>query len=205
MRAPSRPSVPAMDRLHPWFTRTRAAYLGAALVMAAAGWWLTARPSAHAPRTTTPVMSPMATMAAPPAAPGPLVHVVGAVRRPGVYRLRSGARAIAALRRAGGATRRADLSGLNLAAQVVDGQQVVVPQRGASPAPPGAAASPGPVRLSTATAAELEALDGIGPAIAARIVDWREANGAFGSVDDLLDVPGIGEAKLEALRDQVVP
>lgn len=194
-----------MDRLHPWLTRTRAVYLCAAVLMAAAGWWLTARGDVPAASPAAPV-SPLVTMAAPPAPPGPLVHVVGAVRNPGVYRVPAGARALAAVRRAGGPTRRADLSGLNLAAEVVDGAQLVVPERGAVPVPAatGGTAS-GPLRLSTATPAELEALDGIGPALAARIVDWREEHGAFGTVDDLLDVPGIGESKLEALRDQVVP
>ena len=194
-----------MHRLHPWISRTRIAYLGAALALAGGGWWLAAgaRPE-PAPRQAP--VSPLVTMAAPPAAPGPLVHVVGAVRRPGVYRVREGARALAAVRRAGGPTPTADLSGLNLAAEVVDGQQLVVPVRGAAPAPAVAAGAPGsPVRLSTAAPAELEALDGIGPALAQRIVDWRQEHGGFSSVEDLLEVPGIGEAKLEALRDQVTP
>ena len=153
--------------------------------------------------------------AAAAGADGPiLVHVVGAVRRPGVYRLPASARGLDALRVAGGAARRADLAGLNLAAPLSDGQQVVVPLQGQTPAPtsgaaaarPGKGSSPqGPVHLSTADAAALDALPGVGPATAARIIAWREGHGAFRSVDDLLEVPGIGPAKLEALRDQVVP
>ncbi len=190
-----------MDRLHPWLTRTRAVYLGAALLLAGGGWWLAA--GTDSPDRRPAPVSPLATMAAPPPVPGPLVHVVGAVRRPGVYRVPPGARAMAAVRRAGGPTDRADLSGLNLAAEVIDGQQLIVPVRGASPTGPGATA--GPVRLSTATAEQLEELDGIGPALARRIIDWRQENGGFRSVEDLLEVPGIGEAKLAALRDEVVP
>jgi competence protein ComEA len=139
-------------------------------------------------------------------APELVVHVAGEVRRPGVYEVAAGARVLQAVRRAGGPTRRADLAGLNLAAPLQDGQQVVIPRRG--PAGGGAAAAGGgggPVSLSSATEADLDALDGIGPTLAARIVEWRRANGGFASVDQLLEVPGIGPGRLEALRSQVVP
>jgi competence protein ComEA len=146
-----------------------------------------------------------------------LVHVAGAVRRPGVYRLRGGERVQDAVRRAGGVRHGADLNALNLAAKVADGQQVVVPRRaaaGASPtaaaAPPaagaataaGAAAQP-PVSLNAATAEQLDTLDGVGPATAQKILDWRKQHGGFRSIDDLSEVPGIGPKKLAALRPKV--
>ena len=140
-----------------------------------------------------------------------VVHVVGAVRRPGLYRLAGGARIADALRRAGGATRRADLSLVNLAAPVSDGTQVVVPRR-APPVAPGstaggadAAAPAGPIHLNTATVDQLDELPGVGPVTAQKIIDYREQHGAFSSVDDLDAIPGIGPARLEQLRDLVAP
>ncbi len=140
---------------------------------------------------------------------GAVVHVVGAVRRPGVYRLPAWARLGTALRRAGGPTGRADLVGVNLAAKVSDGQQVIVPARapGNAPAPvagEGAAAAPGqPVSLNTATVEQLDTLDGIGPSTAQKILDWRKEHGGFGSVDDLKQVSGIGPKRFEALKEKV--
>jgi competence protein ComEA len=142
-------------------------------------------------------------------APRSIVHVVGAVRRPGLYRLASGARIADALRRAGGATRKADLSLVNLAAPVSDGTQVVVPRRipaaAAASSGPGEAAPGGPVHLNTATVDQLDELPGVGPVTAQKIVDWREQHGAFSSVDDLDAIPGIGPARLEQLRELVAP
>lgn len=135
-----------------------------------------------------------------------VVHVAGAVRRPGVYRMPAGARVVEAVRRAGGATRRADLSALNLAARVADGRQVLVPERAgrAAAAASGAAAAPGaPIDLNTATLEQLDALDGIGPGMAQKILDHREAHNGFASVDELDQVPGIGAKRLTALREQV--
>jgi competence protein ComEA len=135
-----------------------------------------------------------------------LVHVVGAVRRPGLYRLRDGARIADAVARAGGVTRRADLALINLAAPLADGAQVVVPRREpAGPGGPAAAAASGPVHLNTATLEQLDELPGIGPATAQRILDYRQENGAFASVDELDAVPGIGPARLEQLRELVAP
>jgi competence protein ComEA len=142
--------------------------------------------------------------------PPVLVHVVGAVREPGLYKLRDGSRVADAVERAGGATPKADLSLVNLAAPVADGTQVVVPAQ----APPAAAptgggppaqARAGPVHLNTATVEELDALPGVGPVTAQKIVDFRQANGAFTSVDELDAVPGIGPARLEELRKLVAP
>jgi competence protein ComEA len=157
----------------------------------------------------------------PPAAAGELeaapparlvVHVVGAVRRPGLYRLDHGSRIADAVRRAGGATRRADLSLVNLAAQVSDGTQVVVPARvtvaaGQAEGGGGEATTPaaGPVHLNTATIEQLDALPGIGPVTAQKILDYREQHGAFSSIEDLDAIPGIGPARLEQLREQVAP
>src|SRR4051794_1923743 len=146
-----------------------------------------------------------------------IVHVAGAVRRPGVYRMRAGARVDDAVTRAGGPRRRADLSQVNLAARVEDGRQVLVPVRTpagatASTAPAGASsaagtvASPGPVvplNLNTATAEQLDQLDGVGPATAQHIIEYRQTHGGFGSVEELDQVPGIGEARMASLRDKV--
>jgi competence protein ComEA len=141
-----------------------------------------------------------------------LAHAAGAVRRPGLYELAAGDRVADLLDAAGGPTRRADLDRVNLAAPVADGSQIVVPRLGevVAPAPsPSTGASPGgeqpsaPVDLNTAGPEELETLPGIGPATSAAILEYRDANGPFASVDALIDVPGIGEAKLAALADLV--
>jgi competence protein ComEA len=130
------------------------------------------------------------------------------VRRPGLYSLADGDRVADLLRAAGGPTRAADLDRLNLAAPVADGSQVMVPRRG-EPAPPlttepgDPAGLPAPVDVNRAGPEELETLPGVGPATAAAIIEFREANGGFATVEDLIDVPGIGEAKLAALTDLV--
>jgi competence protein ComEA len=141
-----------------------------------------------------------------------VVYVVGAVRRPGLYRLRDGSRVADAVARAGGLSTKADRAGVNLAAPVADGQQVVVPARlppavaAAEGAPiPGSAATAGPVQLSVATVEQLDTLPGIGPVTAQKIVDYRAAHGAFRSVEALDEIPGIGPARVEQLRGLVVP
>ena len=136
------------------------------------------------------------------------VHVVGAVRRPGVYRLPSWERLSAALRRAGGPTARADLQGVNLAAKVADGQQVIVPARvrgAAGVAAPVSGEDPtgAPVSLNSATAEQLDQLDGVGPATAQKILDWRKEHGGFGSLEDLKQISGIGPKRFDALKDKV--
>lgn len=136
------------------------------------------------------------------------VHVVGAVRRPGLLRLPGGARVATALERAGGAGPRADLTLVNLAAPVEDGQQIVVPLRGrAGAAAAGggsAAAVPAPIRLSSATIEQLEEIDGIGPTLAGRIIEYRDANGVT-AVEELAEVDGIGEQRLATLREALQP
>ena len=147
------------------------------------------------------------------------VHVAGAVRRPGVYRLAPGARVDDALRRAGGARRGADLTAVNLAAKLEDGRQVLVPERAPAPGAPGAsdAGAPGapaaaptagagagaPINLNTATLEQLDTLDGVGPGIAQRILDHREQHGGFTRVEELGEVPGIGAKRLAALTPLV--
>ena len=117
----------------------------------------------------------------------------------------------AALERAGGPTRRADLTLVNLAAQLQDGQQIVVPERGAPAVAPGGAASTGaaganaPVHLSTATVEQLDAIDGIGPTLAERIIEFRDEHGGFRSLDQLSQVDGIGEKRLATLREALQP
>lgn len=138
-----------------------------------------------------------------------VVHVVGAVRRPGLYAVRDGARIADAVRRAGGTTLKADLESINLAAPVEDGLQVVVPRRqpvvASGSTAPGEAAAAGPVHLNTASLEQLDTLPGVGPVTAQKILDWRQTHGAFTSVDDLDAIPGIGPARLEQLRDLVAP
>jgi competence protein ComEA len=157
-----------------------------------------------------PLPPPAATVATPPARV--VVHVVGAVRRAGLYRLAQGDRVADAVARAGGATRKADLSLVNLAALVSDGEQIVVPRRGAAVAAAGsggaagaAGASSGPVHLNGATIEQLDALPGVGPVTAQKIVDYRQKHGAFSSVDELDAISGIGPARLDQLRDLVAP
>jgi competence protein ComEA len=139
------------------------------------------------------------------------VHVSGEVRRPGLYRLPPGSRVGEAVQRAGGPSRRAELGGVNLAALLRDGQQVAVPRRGAQVAAAagtdGAAAGApaAPISLGTATAALLDGIDGIGPTLAGRIVQYRESHGGFRSIDDLREVEGIGEKRFEALREALQP
>jgi len=190
-----------MDRLLPWLRRSGWAYAAVALALTGLAWW-TAR-GASPDRVPERPAAPPARLVH--AAPGTvLVHVAGEVRRPGVYRVPAGGRVLRAVRAAGGPTRRADLSGLNLAAPIQDGQQVRVPGR--TLATGGSGGGPaGPVSLSGASAQELDALDGVGPTLAARIVAWRSEHGGFTSVEQLLEVPGIGEGRLEALRPHVVP
>lgn len=130
---------------------------------------------------------------------GITVHVSGAVAVPGLVRLPAGARAADAVAAAGGALPEAALGSVNLAAPLVDGQRLEVPSVGTGPAEPGT----GRVAINSASAADLETLPGVGPVLARRIVEHRESHGPFRAPEDLLDVPGIGEAKLAALRDVV--
>jgi competence protein ComEA len=139
-----------------------------------------------------------------------VVHVAGAVARPGLYRLPEGSRVDDAVLLAGGAKPKAALDLVNLAAPVVDGQQVIVPLQGAGggTAAPSAGTGEGDVpgakvRLNSATLEQLDELPGVGPVTAQQILDYREANGAFRSVDELDAVPGIGPARLEQLRPLV--
>jgi competence protein ComEA len=150
-----------------------------------------------------------------------VIDVAGEVRRPGVYRVPAGSRADLAVQRAGGITRRGQSTAVNLAMPLHDGQQIVVPRRGAATASGpaagaagsatgGAGAAPGstpaqPVSLSTATAAQLETLDGIGPTLAGRIVQYRDAHGGFRSIEELRQVDGIGDKRFAALRKAVQP
>jgi competence protein ComEA len=148
---------------------------------------------------------------AAPAVAQVVVDVVGAVRRPGLYHLRQGTRIADAVALAGGSTPEADLALVNLAAPLADGEQVVVPSRspvgGAIAAsPPVAGASPtAPLDLNTATAEQLDALPGIGPATAAKIVAFRQSHGAFHAVDELDAVPGIGPSRIAQLKGLVLP
>jgi competence protein ComEA len=140
--------------------------------------------------------------------------VAGAVRRPGLFRVPAGSRVAAAVARAGGPGPKADLTLVNLAARVQDGQQVVVPVAGAAPAAGAGAAASGTAgaalggakpSLAMATVEQLEELDGIGPTLAERIVEYREAHGGFRSIGELRDVEGIGEKRFESLRKALQP
>ena len=144
------------------------------------------------------------------------VHVAGAVRRPGLFRVPAGSRTAAAIGRAGGLSRKADLASVNLAAPLQDGQQVLVPEAGAAPAAASGtsrttgssvagAAPAAPISLSSATTEQLDTLDGIGPTLSERIIEYREANGGFQSLEELREVDGIGDKRFESLSQAVRP
>ncbi|MFT4035709.1 MAG: ComEA family DNA-binding protein [Patulibacter sp.] len=195
----------------------------AALVLVAAAWLLVA-PRGPAPtslalsgpqlQATTPAARSRAAGATPTPRPvrHVVVHVAGAVRHPGVYRVRTPGRLIDAVRRAGGLTDDADLTQINLAARLTDGRAIIVPAAtasgsgaGASGGDTGAATGtpPGKLNLNTATAEQLDALDGVGPTTAAAIVALRTKLGGFTRIEQLDDVSGVGEKRLANLRAQL--
>jgi competence protein ComEA len=223
--------VPLDDRVRAAWLRVPASARGAlcavlAGVLAVACWWLLRPPPVPAELTlptvtasSLPTRATDASSEAPSAPAELLVHVAGAVRRPGVVHVVPGARLIDLLAAAGGATAEADLDRLNLAAPALDGARVYVPRRGEEPpttvpvqAPPSGAVSGGsegatgaaPVDLNAADVATLEQLPGVGPVTAAAIVAHRDTHGPFTSVEGLLEVHGIGPAKLETLAPLVV-
>jgi competence protein ComEA len=190
--------------------RTLAAWGVAALALVLLTAWYLSRSSTGDPAAAAPVAT--IAMASEDGGGGGgrlVIDVAGAVRRPGVYRMAQGDRVQDALKRAGGATARADLSQINRAAKLEDGRQILVPRRAsrsqaASAPAAGAPVAPSqPVNLNTATLEQLDTLDGVGPATAQKIIDFRTAHGGFGSVEDLDQIPGIGEKKLAGLREQV--
>jgi competence protein ComEA len=213
------------------WTPGRLAACGAAVVVAlAVGWWLTRPPAppveASLPVETTgsvaPVGSADASSSSTPSSTQPdvlVVHAAGAVARPGVYRVPAGSRITDVIDAAGGLAADADPDRVNLAQPVADGERVYVLHRGEAQVPeaPGGPSPSGPpgseggsgtgppatVDLNTATADELDTLPGVGPATAAAIIAYRSEHGPFTSVDQLLDVRGIGDAKLAEIRDRV--
>lgn len=186
--------------------------LGAAIVLLLTGFGIAVLVTAlgASAGTTTTVRAPSPSPGAAATSPGgaPIyVHILGAVHRPGLYAFRDGDRAIDAVAAAGGYTQDADRRQLNLARLLVDGEQIYLPREGEVTAPPGGRAASGStagkVNLNTADAAALETLPRVGPALAARILAWREANGRFTSIEDLLGVSGIGEKTFAGLKDLV--
>jgi competence protein ComEA len=162
--------------------------------------------------SAAPAVTPVQPVAKPKSAAPKLlvVDVAGAVRRPGLYRLRAGSRIDDAIAAAGGPKARAQLDTVNLAAPVADGEQIIVPGSGAGAAaatsPPAAGSSPSaPLDLNSATLEQLENLPGIGPVTAQKILDYRQQHGAFHSVDELQGVPGIGPAHMAQLKGLVIP
>ncbi|CAN5555332.1 hypothetical protein BH18ACT8_BH18ACT8_05610 [soil metagenome] len=201
-----------------------------AMCLAVTAWWVVAGRSSTEP-IVTPTLAPAEPMGvtdsvpvasggievpmpveSSAASPGALVivDVAGKVRRPGIVTLPVGSRVVDALKAAGGARPTVDLTSLNLARQLVDGEQLLVGLVGVGVPPPGALVTTptsgvpiAPVNLNTATAEQLDTLPGVGPVTAQAILDWRAAHGSFSSVDELLEVDGIGEATLADLRDLV--
>ena len=221
---PDRPAPPQSipDRVRSWLEWVGVGrVLGTAVVVLAvlaAAYWLV-KPPATPAESTLPFAHPtgsslaVATTATEAVAnvgtttADVVVHIAGAVVSPGVYTLPAGSRVIDAVGRAGGLAANADADVVNLAAVMADGQHVYIPRVGepTRPDPAGGVDTslPGPLDLNRATADDLDALPGVGPATAAAIVRYRDEHGPFGRVDDLAEVRGIGPAKMEALRGLV--
>jgi len=187
-----------------------AALLG--VIVVAVAWRHASSAGAPAPLRVAPVVPSTSPARATPGAAAPrrlVVDVAGAVRRPGLVRLRQGDRVADAVALAGGFARGAERTAVNLAAPVADGEQVLVPRRGSTAAPAGAGgaapAAAGPVSLASATVEQLDSLPGVGPVTAQKIVAYRQEHGAFRSVDELDAIPGIGPARLADLRGLVTP
>lgn len=185
--------------LGPWHVVTVLVAVCGALAVAT---WLTLRHQPHLVAEPVPPGSTPAAVAAPAA--NVTVDVEGAVRRPGIVVLSSGARVVDAIRAAGGVVHPDQTAGLNLASVLNDGQQVVVgpAPTGADP-PRGASARGDMVNLNTASADELDAIPGVGPVTADSIVAWRREHGSFRTVDELLEVDGIGPGKFAKIKPHV--
>jgi competence protein ComEA len=188
--------------------RVRAVALGLVGALVAVLWWLLAgRPTTSEPFEIT-AQQPGGASTPAPQGSEVVVDVVGKVRKPGIVTLPAGSRVFEAVKAAGGVSGRVNLHGLNMARVLSDGEQIVVgiePPDEASGSPPqsGEQAASALVNLNSASSEQLQTLPGVGPVTAQAIVAWREANGRFGAVDDLLDVKGIGPATLDSLRDLV--
>jgi len=191
--------------------------VGAAIVLVLTGLGIAVLVSAFGARGTTQSI-PSTTLATPGATAGVggtarssatgatiYVHILGAVAKPGLYLLTDGDRAVDLVAAAGGFTDAADLSGLNLARPLVDGEQILVPNVGEAPAVPaaGSATAGGKVNINTADETALETLPRVGPAMAKRIIDWRTKNGRFTALEDLMSVTGVGEKTFDSLKDLV--
>ena len=134
-----------------------------------------------------------------------IVHVSGAVNAPGIVELPLSSRVIDAIEAAGGSSLDAEVGHINLARIVTDGEHIVVPVEGQHLGTPNGTDAPGPISLSRSTVSQLQELPGVGPALAQRIIDWRDEHGPFQAIDDVLAVSGIGPATVEKFRDHVVP
>jgi competence protein ComEA len=205
---------PLRERLRSLHRRELFGLIAVALLIVggAALWYVRSLPSSVRIEASTERTDRAGSAAALTPTPAVLiVDVAGWVRRPGVYEFRQGDRVIDAIRMAGGGKTGADLQSINLAALLVDGQQIVVPKRGqgvpeagmTGGALPGTGGAEALINLNTATLDQLESLPGIGPALAQRILDYRQLHGPFRKVEDLLNVSGIGEKRLADLRSNV--